>query len=128
MVGKLVGDDLRVNAETVITAGNRCGQPAGFFTGRNLCDGFFALGTGPLVTMNLPDEQLRWHQINSLADVGSDDRHLVSATGTDAFLERNVCLDHFASQVSRYFLGLLLTTPTFLWLRALVARLVIALR
>ena len=71
MIGELVHNDLRVNAETVVTAGNRCGQAAGFFTGRNLSDGFFALATGPLVTMNLPDEQLRWNQINSLADVGS---------------------------------------------------------
>src|SRR6056297_610376 len=75
VIGELVDNDLRVNAEAEITAGYRCRQSTWFFTGGNLCDGVFAFAARSFVTMNFPNEQFGGNQVNSLGDVGTDDRH-----------------------------------------------------
>lgn len=69
---------------------------------------------------DFPHKQFGRNQIESFADVCANDRHLFATAGTQLLLRRNIRLDDFAFQVSRYFLGLLFTTTTFLWLRALV--------
>ena len=76
MVGKLVRDDLCVDTEAVVAAGNRRGQSARLFAGGNLCDRLFALTAGTLMTADFPNEQFGRNQVKPLADVGANDRHL----------------------------------------------------
>src|SRR6056297_167548 len=97
MVGKLVGDHLRVNAEAVIAAGNRRGQSTGFLTGRNLRDRLLAFAAGPLVTANLPNEQLSRLQVKAFTDIGANDRHLLTTARTHPLVGRDVRVDDLAS-------------------------------